>query len=52
VLQHRSFGELLSKRKKGLPNIVRPALFLVPLSRLFSTLNSFLLLRLAGFMPY
>jgi hypothetical protein len=52
VLQHRSFSELLLKREKGLPNIVRPAPFLVPLSRPFSTLNGFLLLRLTVIRPY
>ena len=34
------------KRKEGLPDVVRPAPFLVPLSGPFSTLSGFLL-RLA-----
>jgi hypothetical protein len=52
VLEHRGFCKLLLKRKKGLSNIVRLTLFLVPLSRPFSTFNSFLLLRLAVLRPY
>jgi hypothetical protein len=46
VLEYRGFCKLLLKRKERLSNIVRPTLFLVPLSGPFLTFNSFLLLRL------
>jgi hypothetical protein len=52
VLEYKSFCKLLLKRKKELPNIVRLTLFLVLLSRLFLTLNSFLLLCLTVFRLY